>query len=305
MKSPAKARFEGVVSPSDSALSAARNILKHEYAIVEVSARALMDAPQEQSTAVHDLRVSGRRFRSAARLFKPLLQATDIKVCCAALKTLSDTLSPIRDSEVWLAFLDSVELPATTRASAELAALRDDVQRRYRRSRKAMAACLSGEAMLAFLAHAPVLLDEQLPDLAGPGAARSAAAHIAPRFRKRLAVLDEPMPDVRHMSCTVLHTLRKSVRQLRYWGEFSEPILEGPLPALTSKLKDAADGLGRVHDIDVHIEQIDAEDTALADLLGVMRYQREQGLELFLKRWKSLRKKSSRLPLDAFLKGSN
>ncbi|MBT3192737.1 MAG: CHAD domain-containing protein [Verrucomicrobia bacterium] len=281
---------------------AASQILQHEYAIMASCIKALTKTPRKRSVAVHDLRVSARRFRSAARLFKSLLQPSDIKVFTDTLKLMSDQLSSVRDCEVWLAFLDSVVLPGSVRDGREFGALHDAAKVSYRQSREDLKACLSGDAVQNLLKLAPKVIDKQIPRLKGSAPKCQVSPFVANRLVKPLGLLEAPMPGISQMSSTALHTLRKSVRQLRYWAEFSEPILEGPVVALTVRLKEASDGLGAVHDMDVHMEYVDSENPGLSDLYDVMLHQREQGLERFRKRWKALCRKSSRCPLNAFLK---
>lgn len=302
MKTFRKLRFAGVVSPSDNVRTAAHQILRHEYAIAASCIKTLSKTHRKRSMAVHDLRVSARRFRSAVRLFNGLLHPTDIRACTDALKAISDQLSTIRDREVWLAFLESVTLPDTARECSEFVALHGAAQAAYRQSREELPLCLSRDVLQSLLELAPKVIEKQIPALRGPESKRLASRFVSRRLGVSLAVLEGPMPEIGHMSSDALHTMRKSVRQLRYWGEFAEPILEGPVVALTARLKDAADGLGTAHDIDVHMAQVDPDTSGLSGLYGAMNDQRAQGLALFQKQWCLLCRKSSRRRLDVFLR---
>jgi len=99
----------------------------------------------------------------------------------------------------------------------------------------------------------------------------------------------------------VLHALRKTVRELRYWTEFAAPILDDPVRALSVALKEACDGLGTVHDADVHMERVHRKGKAFVALHRIMKQRRRRGLAQFSKCWKPLCRKSCRRVLRAFL----
>jgi hypothetical protein len=94
--------FAGVFRGGDSAPAAARRLLARLLGVVQDcrAAAAKGAAPD----VLHDLRVGLRRFRTALRFLAPHLPPSAARIH-RSLAELSAALSPLRDEEIWNAFL--------------------------------------------------------------------------------------------------------------------------------------------------------------------------------------------------------
>ncbi len=259
----------------------------------------------EDIEAVHDMRVSTRRMRSALRLFAPFFKPKAIKPYSRELRTLAGLLGTVRDLDVLMAHARAFE---AANPPADLSPLFRTWNKRLNKARAALVAHLDGDTFDAFVEAYNAFLTKpgkgaiSLPDAGDPTAYQ--VRHVAPRLiyahyeqvRAYETVLDDAPLDT-------LHALRIDFKRLRYALEFFSDVL-GPEAAQVIKiikgmqdhlgdLNDARDAAAMLHAI---VERHDAKYSGVPvfmrpDMSGVIAYanardaQRDELLATFPRAW--------------------
>ncbi|MFC1451762.1 CHAD domain-containing protein [Verrucomicrobiota bacterium] len=278
--------FAGVVRPEDSALEAARRILCHQYRVFANSARAALTDRDPEN--LHDLRVAMRRFRVAMRVFRRVLPGVVADDLDRRLAATAAKLSPLRDHDVWLAFIEG--RPRRKRCAADPAwpAYLASMTRRAGLNRGALLRILRSREYAALTADVVRFLRIDLPRELSAGG----GGPLRPFFARKLA--KAARKTVRHgkpfqgMSADELHRLRKSCRRGRYVAEFAAPVFTPEVGRLGRRLKAVADDLGDIHDLDVHLAELADAGIDLPALGGLLTDMRESAVAALDRDWRRL-----------------
>ncbi len=197
---------------------------------------------------LHDMRVAVRRMRAAVELFRPALPRKQAAWLRKDLRRIGRALGPARDCDVMLANLEAYRAAAPgrtqeafdpltrrwrkRRARARKAMLRYLASKRYRVSKRKIAACLE-------VADAPAAAPPSLPAVT-----EAAPRLLAARYERLLAY----GPSLHGASIETLHDLRIDCKRLRYALEFLREILSAPAAAAIEDVKRAQDHLGDLND---------------------------------------------------------
>lgn len=242
-------------SPLSDADSAAAAVTAH----LRNQARALMKhdmgVRRNLPDAVHQMRVSARRFRSTLRTFRPLLdRPDDLAELSDELAWAADVLGEVRDREVLLARLerDTAELPLPKK---ERAALADQVAKRLgaemTTARAAVLDMLAGDryrrlvdCLVAVATEPPLTTAADAPATEVVPALVEAAAED---LRKRAGRLNAESPD------TAYHRARIAAKRARYAGELAAPVFR-PAKAYAQAAEAVQEVLGEHQDAAVAAE---------------------------------------------------
>ncbi|HEV2638012.1 MAG TPA: CYTH and CHAD domain-containing protein [Actinocrinis sp.] len=228
------------------------------YLAAQVDALVAWDPKvrQAEPDAVHTMRVTTRRIRSALRSFEPLFAPDSTIWLFEELTWLADVLGQARDEEVL-----GDHLLANLAALAEssdylvLGPVRERIDARFEPSRDSTHAsvleALDGERYLALLAGLDALLAE--PPLA-KAAERRAAKELPPlidttfrRVDKRMARAFETPPGGAERD-VALHEARKAAKRARYAAEAVSPALGKRLRRSAKAMKGLQTVLGEHQD---------------------------------------------------------
>lgn len=205
---------------------------------------------------VHDMRVATRRLRENLRLLgETAFNPAETDALRQKLKRLAAALGETRDMDVFLEHLDTydAQLPVDERAGLE--PLRKELQKRYKRSHKALLKLLDDPRTKKLYARL-----EQFAKSDGVLAKASSAdpAEIAPSlvrhfagsqiWRRYEAVLAYDTAINSDTSQETLHRLRIAFKRLRYTIEFFQEALPPSIKTLHDQLVGAQDDLGAIHD---------------------------------------------------------
>jgi CHAD domain-containing protein len=292
--------FRGVVGPEHREAPAAQRLLASQFRIMRDNLGLIASGPDP--AYLHDLRVAMRRFRAALRFFRGTLRGTAAERLSQDLDRLSDRLGPFRDSQWWLAFLESDPVQDACAAApgwtAFLAARRRESRRQWRRL---CAACRSPET-LQLMRRLSVFVRADLSGLVRADPGRPLHELAARRLNKAVSKLFRHGVDPFAASSDELHALRKRCRRLRYWAEFAAPALGAPVAHLADDLKAVAGALGAVHDMDVHLAAGAAARPRLPRALRRhMEELRDREFARFVTRNRLARRKKVRLHLENVL----
>lgn len=257
--------------------------------------------------ALHQLRVSLRRLRTALALFAPALELPE-GVSEARLAGVARRTGLSRDLDVLAHRFESRLLPALPARERERLA---PALKRLARDRKAahgdLVETLSGGRYLKLLARlarwqrrpAYTALGELpllawLPDWQAPVAAD---LFLQPGWRAQ-----DPRADS-------LHGLRKRIKAVRYALEHLEPFLDATLLAWLADLRQAQDDLGELHDLQVLERSLGEgglrlDGQALPELLALIRRQQAISWDGWQRRAALLCSDASRRSLRHHLQGA-
>lgn len=256
--------------------------------------------------ALHQLRVSLRRLRTALVLFAPALELPE-GVSEARLAGVARRTGLSRDLDVLAHRLETSLLPALPALERERLA---PALKRLGRDRKAaygdLVETLSGGRYLkllarlgrwqrqpAFTALGQLPLLAWLPDWQAPVA--------ADLFLQPGWLAQDPRADS-------LHALRKRIKAVRYALEHLEPFLDATLLAWLAELRHAQDDLGELHDLQVLERSLGdralrLDGQALPELLALIRRQQATSWGAWQRRAALLCSDASRRSLRHHLHG--
>lgn len=210
--------------------------------------------------AIHDLRVSSRRLRECLNVFAGCFKKRQVTELRKELKSLTNYLGAIRNSDEALLFFS---LLAESAGEETLAALEEIIAAlRTRRGREQKG--LRREVKRVDPASLLQRIDELClnlrifdPDSAALFApvAETLLIAIAAREQAILAIL----PDARQETeVAAQHRLRIAVKRFRYRLEFMAPIVSRPdYLEIYSRVKNYQELLGHMHDLDVFVNTVD------------------------------------------------
>jgi CHAD domain-containing protein len=289
-RAKSKGPFHRAVPKDADVVDAARRILALQYRIAADNRDGALDGSDPE--ALHDLRVALRRARAALRFFRPLVAVPSARALGKGLADITSRLGPVRDAEVWLAFLDEAQAAIKDPRDPAWLAYRERQQALHER-RRVLKEILSGDATCHVMDQMAYLVRIELPALQralDPEPYRAVAGKKVRRAYKRLC---EGRRSVRRMSADEAHSLRKRCKRVRYWAEFTEMVLGPGIRRLGVCLKAVTGALGDLHDMDVHLEESVGEN-APGELRHHMVRVRKEALDRADAAWRCACEKSFR-----------
>lgn len=216
------------LSPDLTPPEAARCVLREMFSQFTANLNALRRSDEPE--LVHQARIGWRRFRSAVRLFKPVL-ANDAPPSWAPLQALLSCLGHMRDLDVARSdtlppWAEAYAAGEARRAEAWQAMLRhlDDAAMLQRKAvRYALREPAVGACLLAFTEWLESVPAASPADAARPGISSS----LRPWARRRILRLHDQLKRARRDSATPeqQHRVRILAKRLRYGIEALRPLL--------------------------------------------------------------------------------
>ena len=250
-------------------------------------------ARRDEHDAVHRMRATTRRLRSALATFAPLLDRAPGERLRSELRWLAGVLGTVRDAEVMrdrllgLAADDRFAAASQTRdgqdvESGTFDALAGELAAGHRAARVELLEALGSDRHLRLVAALDALLLE--PPWTG-AAEQPARPVLAPLVRRDWERVEKRAAgatrcEERSAREVARHDLRKAVKRLRYACEAVVPVFGPPAVALGAAAEQLQDVLGEHHDSVVsqqHLRQLGG--SALLERLLVLEQQRELGAE--------------------------
>lgn len=246
--------------------SPARDVVQRYLAInTEALRRADERTRRDEPDAVHQMRVSMRRLRSALRTFSPLLVRSWAEALRDELSWLSGELGTFRESEVLAARCATHTQPGTSPARPVLDGALSD---RLAGARAGAAAVLDSDRYAALRAA----LDDGCRHPATAEAAdRPAGAALPPRVAREWSVLRRRATAVLQAEQTTpapdadWHATRIAAKRARYAVDAVAPAVGDGSKALARRMSDVTDVLGEHQDA---AQTAELAATLAADLTG-------------------------------------
>lgn len=232
---------------------------------------------------VHDMRVSSRRVRSAARDFRPYFRKKDLRELKAGVKRIADALGSVRDEDVAIDALEKFSGEEPPEVLTGIARIKDERVRRRENDRAKLRKVITAETLLTLQADCHAALDavevrERKVTTTGGGRIILKAAD--PSFRNAgREIIRESWQEFDKLSVALcrplesepLHDLRIAAKRLRYAIELFAQCWGGALTPHAEEIAEMQSSLGDLHDADVWIE-------ALGTRLRDQSFRREKTL---------------------------
>jgi inorganic triphosphatase YgiF len=248
---PAKAR-PVVLRSRDTAALAFREIARSCLHQLLANQPALLDSGDPE--AVHQMRVALRRFRSALKMFSPVLPPEGLGELGAEVRWLQSRLGPARDGDV---FVSEILAPVAREHPGEEALLSIQSYWRDRRDLDSSAArqAVSDPRFTRLLLRLGGWLEDLNWPKAAAGAVLPFARHVLQKRFRRLRRAGGR--SLLALSADERHKLRIQGKQLRYAGDFAASLFDpGRTRPFLSALADLQDLLGQLNDIAVAVPRL-------------------------------------------------
>lgn len=265
---------------------AAHRLLLEQYELAARHRQAVLAASQPQ--ALHDLRVSLRRFRAGLRFLRGGLKDTQSRRIELRIAALLDRLGPYRDREVCGRLLQ----PGAARHAEESAPPRG------------LATLLTGEPTRRLFVEMGHLAQVTIPALTGTRHRQDFVPFAARRLKRALRRLLDRGILPATATPEQAHRRRKQIRRLRYYAEMCEPALGSRVAGLGCRLKELADALGDVHDVNMFLEHAKRSGGAVEKALDRrLRKNRAAAAARYSGQWEGLAAPSYSWRVIGFLEG--
>lgn len=252
----------------------ARDVLRDCLAQISANVPVVLDT--DMSEGPHQLRIGLRRLRTALKVFAPVLGDQGVEGIEAAAKRLGKEIGHLRDADVLIeevvahAAAHGLDPQAREVLDAALAARREAVRAEVR---AALARPDTGAFLLDLLEYVEtrgwlVPSDyDQTARLAQP------IGELAPKLlRKRWRKAKALGEDIRELEPEELHSLRKSLKQLRYTVDMLAGLYPGKRSAaFLAALKELQDSFGGLNDAAMAEAKLAGDDPVSPDNPTVQR----------------------------------
>jgi len=234
--------------PHDATGSAARSALAF---YVRALTAQVAGAQIGEAEPVHQLRITARRLRSAARLFAPFISALRPKEIDARLKWLGKQAGAVRDLDVLEKLLRKRAKKLEPQVAKDLEPLFEELRIRRAKAAENLAASLASRRYTSLVAKlsAPIAITSRGDVAFGSVAGELFAPMLKAMMRAGERMHEDPLPEE-------LHRLRKRAKKSRYALEMMVAIDEKQLRVLLKKLEDLQELLGSYHDAVVAVSWI-------------------------------------------------
>ena len=209
-------------------------------------------ARQDEHDAVHRMRATTRRLRSALATFAPLLDPVSGDRLRSELRWLAGVLGTVRDAEV---MRDRLLTLATDGPGGEVdggmvGELAGELEARHRAARDELLEGLGSDRHLQLVAALELLVREPPCTTVAEQPARTALPPLVQRdwrrVEERAATAAER--EERAAQEAARHELRKAAKRLRYACEAVAPVFGPPAAGLGAAAEQLQDVLGEYHD---------------------------------------------------------
>lgn len=209
-------------------------------------------ARQDEHDAVHRMRATTRRLRSALATFAPLLDRAPGDRLRSELRWLAGVLGTVRDAEV---MRDRLLTLATDGPGGEVdggmvGELAGELEARHRAARDELLEGLGSDRHLQLVAALELLVREPPCTTVAEQPARTALPPLVQRDWRRVEERAATAAECEERAAqeAARHELRKAAKRLRYACEAVAPVFGPPAAGLGAAAEQLQDVLGEYHD---------------------------------------------------------
>lgn len=256
---------------------------------------------------VHEMRVALRRMRAARKVFQKAL-GPGLRPFMEDVKQWAGRLGPVRDSDVFLAFLEAHIPGMDPGPRSPVLRLMSAERQRRRRLYAGMREVFASDALLNIADRYRDLLAGRTvkdPELfSSRKRCRRPLSSESPRIltRRMWAALSFPS-DLHPFGPEQIHALRIECKRIRYAAEFLQDVYPSEIHGLISIMTGLQDSLGKVHDAGVFKDRIlqylrrsrplRSRARAFDGLLGQIEAERRSCLSEATRLWSAFKEEAS------------
>jgi len=209
----------------------------------------------EDPEGVHSMRVASRRLRSALRDFTPYLKKRGLAPTLKRIKTVADALGAVRDQDVAIEALKSLESKSSPSVTKTLEKVVKNREERRDEARKELEALLTRKELSELKSDFKEAISVATFISSTPRKALSYSEVARDVIRTRLSDFEELCDDLfKPFDIEALHELRISGKRLRYALELFDQCWKSNTLPIAKRIAQLQSALGDVHDCDVWIE---------------------------------------------------
>jgi len=237
--------------------------------------------------AIHDLRVASRRLREGIALFTDCFRKKQLRPLRRELKTLTNILGAIRNSDEAILFFTSLQQKVDEPATVAIQGMIETLQKEREKQRRTLKRDLKNLDPGALLGRMDEMRNK--PRIFNPAAQelfKPVGVTLLAAIAARGDVLRELLPSALLAdNITAQHRLRIAVKRFRYRLEFLAPLASPDYKQFYTGVKKFQEVLGRMHDLDVFAElavELIPEAGARESVTGVIAANRRELFAAFL-----------------------
>lgn len=255
----------------------------------------------EDREALHQMRVATRRVRAALRDFRSAFSDQELAPFIQDIRWLARLLGQIRDIDVFIEWLQSVEQDVSSEMRPYIRRLIGERELVRVRERAALLTAMNSDRYHNFVRSFAAFVESDAGNAhcdqdALTGLAIVKIGRELQRVRKRGRNADLKHPGR-------LHRLRIEAKRLRYTAEFFSTLFPDHMHKLVKQAQAVQDALGRVHDATIHsaflkeVRRTQSGDSgmhkALTDMIHLLKAERDASYRRFEKDYRRLRSKKA------------
>jgi CHAD domain-containing protein len=282
--------FEGLMFKDDTSVCMMRKLLYSQFRFFQhYRSELLNDEDNEES--LHLLRLAVRRFRTVLHLFPVLSEAAHFSKIDGQLLDLLVSLGVIRDIQLWVIELETLQEKKKFKEDGLLPALIDGAKALKEIRNLSLRKLLKSKKNSELLDNITDLLRIGMPELSREKSmVGQADSYLIKQLEKKSEALLEEETQLNREDSESLHIFRISCRELRYWVEFSNPVLlDSKWKKIGKYMQKIATALGEVHDCDIRLQFIkEAKLRSSEELNEYLSEKRLREFNKFEKQWKKV-----------------
>ena len=283
------ARYDNVLQINDSFIEAASKLMALHYRIIADNVKgALLGQDPEH---LHDIRVAMRRLRSVINIFDKKLFFGTNTAFSVNYKNLLKQLGPIRDIDVWSAFLKRSQVQKILNIYDPEKVFVNLQLSKQNKSLESLKKILETETFIKLLHKTAFFTRIEIYK----NSSKTAKSAFYPYASKLLAktynrFLKLQLPSKKD-SARKIHSFRKRCRDYRYLFEFFSPLF-GPEAINTAKnFKQLSDSLGFINDIEAAKKQLPFSGNIKKNIKGFMKSENKKLWKTLQITWRNMHKK--------------
>ena len=298
-----------VVCAYDPVPEAARKIMLFHFDVMVAHEEGTKAG--EDIEELHDMRVASRRLRSAFRLFRKPLSRELLEPFQDDLRWLGRTLGTVRDLDVGMAYMSSIQSDAAGDESDAIRTALEQMGVEREAARAPLLAGLDSDRYRGFKERFGEFLLSPWLFAKCPGYGAAVADFVPALMSKRLKRVRSYRELIDNATAEDLHALRIDCKRLRYAAEFVRHCYPRSLQGWVGKVVEVQTALGEIHDRDVRVPALQAmadrqrHSSSLAagfdGLIGRELTKRQDYLETFHELWPRVSSKKFRKQLQSIL----
>jgi len=287
-----KGSFKGLMFKDDTTVCMMRKLLYTQFRFFQHYCYELLD-DEDNEENLHELRLATRRFGSVLHLFPVLSDAVNFTEIDKQLLDFLVRLGIVRDIQLWVIELETLQDKKSFKEDGLLPNLLESARTIKGVRNSSLRKLLKSKEILDLSDNITNLLRIEMPNIArDESMVGKADEYLKKQLENKFNSILEEEQELNREDSESLHVFRISCRELRYWMEFSNPVLCDIRWKRVGKcMQKIATALGEVHDCDIRMQFIkDAKLRASDELNEYLTSKRIKEFNKFEKQWKKVNK---------------